>query len=117
MEDIINRGGGTLVVEFGSADGHGNNQGGEVKVAVDGRSAKLAQWESLELLPGQSVTIAPGIYHRFYAAPGGGVVLAGEVSQVNDDHTDNYFLEPTGRFAEITEDEGAIYPLWSEVGR
>ena len=32
-------------------------------------------------------------------------VLVGEVSQVNDDRTDNYFLEPIGRFAKIEEDE------------
>lgn len=117
MEDIINRGGGTLVVEFSLADDRGNAQPGALTVAVDGRDTNLAQWESLELLPGQSVTIAAGIYHRFYAAPGRGVVLAGEVSQVNDDHTDNYFLKPAGRFADIVEDERATHPLWNEVGQ
>ena len=34
-----------------------------------------------------------------------GRVLVGEVSQVNDDHTDNRFFEPIGRFPSIDEDE------------
>jgi hypothetical protein len=42
-------------------------------------------------------------------------VLAGEVSLVNDDLTDNFFLEPFGRFSEILEDEPPLYPLWSEL--
>ena len=32
------------------------------------------------------------------------MVLAGEVSRVNDDHTDNRFLEKAGRFPAIEED-------------
>jgi D-lyxose ketol-isomerase len=38
------------------------------------------------------------------------------VSQVNDDLTDNDFLEPLGRFATIEEDEPALFPLWNELG-
>jgi D-lyxose ketol-isomerase len=38
-------------------------------------------------------------------------VLAGEVSLVNDDLTDNFFLEPFGRFSEKLEDEPPLYPL------
>ena len=37
--------------------------------------------------------------------PGTGPVLLGEVSQVNDDNTDNRFYEPVGRFPAIEEDE------------
>ena len=39
---------------------------------------------------------------------------AGEVSAVNDDKTDNYFAEPTARFADIEEDEPILYPLCNE---
>ena len=42
-------------------------------------------------------------------------MLVGEVSQVNDDRTDNYFLDPVGRFAEIEEDEPPLRLLWNEV--
>jgi D-lyxose ketol-isomerase len=37
------------------------------------------------------------------------------VSQVNDDHHDNYFLDPVGRFAAIEEDEAPERLLWSEL--
>jgi D-lyxose ketol-isomerase len=38
-------------------------------------------------------------------------VLCGEVSLVNDDHTDNRFYEPAGRFPEIEEDEPPLHLL------
>ena len=41
----------------------------------------------------------------------------GEVSRVNDDNTDNYFLEPTYRFAEIEEDEAILHPLCNEYNK
>ena len=46
---------------------------------------------------------------------GGGTVFVGEVSQVNDDLTDNYFLDTVGRFADIEEDEPKLFPLWNEL--
>ena len=55
------------------------------------------------------------IRDRFYAVAGTGMVMAGEVSQVNDDNKDNYFLEPVGRFSDILEDEPAIHLLWNEI--
>ena len=75
----------------------------------------MAPWAPLRLSPGESVTIDRGVYHRFYGEPGGGPVLAGEVSQVNDDRTDNYFLEQLGRFAAIEEDELPARLLWNEI--
>ena len=46
-----------------------------------------------------------GIYHRFYAEEGSGIVIAGEVSMTNDDAKDNRFYDAPGRFPEIIEDE------------
>jgi hypothetical protein len=86
-----------------------------VAVSVDGVLRTLGPWEKLRLEPGESVTIERGVYHRFYGEKGKGLVLAGEVSQVNDDHADNYFLEPIGRFAKIEEDEPPLRPLWNEI--
>jgi hypothetical protein len=45
------------------------------------------------------------MYHRFYGEEGRGTVLVGEVSSVNDDTSDNRFLEPQGRFPDIVEDQ------------
>jgi D-lyxose ketol-isomerase len=114
MEDIINRAGGNLVVEFSAAAADGSLGTEDVVVAVDGLPRRLKQWEPLVLRPGESVTIPTGLYHRFYGMPGTGRVLVGEVSQVNDDMTDNYFLEPIGRFSRIEEDEAPLRPLWNE---
>ncbi|MBB5574813.1 D-lyxose/D-mannose family sugar isomerase [Rhizobium paranaense] len=116
MEDIINRAGGDLVIEFAAADTDGHALNDDVTVPVDGLPHRLAAWEPLVLGPGQSVTIRTGLYHRFYGRKGGGPVLVGEVSQVNDDNSDNFFLEPIGRFAAIEEDEPPLRPLWNEGG-
>ena len=71
--------------------------------------------EPLILKRGQSVTVERNIYHKFYSADGSGMVMAGEVSQVNDDNKDNYFLESVGRFTEVEEDEEILHPLWNEI--
>ena len=43
--------------------------------------------------------------------------MIGEVSLVNDDNTDNRFLEPVGRFAEIEEDEEPMFLLRDDYER
>ncbi|MEN8895381.1 MAG: D-lyxose/D-mannose family sugar isomerase [Yoonia sp.] len=112
-EDIINRGGATLVVElFGSDDG-GNfcdDKGGTVY--CDGIKRDFAAGEKLRLAPGESVTLMPGDWHAFWGD--GGDVLIGEVSTVNDDETDNIFREPIGRFANIEEDVDPKHLLVSD---
>lgn len=40
--------------------------------------------------------------------------LVGEVSRVNDDHHDNFFLEQVGRFPDIEEDEPPVHLLCTE---
>ncbi len=103
-EDIINRGGATLVVElFGSDEKGGFAEGRGGTVSRDGIRHDYAPGEQLELAPGESVTLMPGDWHALWTK--GGDALIGEVSTVNDDETDNIFREPVGRFAEIEEDE------------
>ncbi len=65
----------------------------------------------VRLTPGESITLYQGLYHKFYGEPGKGKVLVGEVSAVNDDHTDNRFHPEVGRFPEIEEDEAPAYLL------
>jgi len=112
LEDIINRGGGELMIEFQQPEGMDD----PIEVRTDGILRRLEPGEPLSLKVGESVTVPRLVYHRFYGKAGHGPVLGGEVSQVNDDGSDNYFLEPVGRFAEIEEDEAPIHPLWNEVG-
>ncbi|MCB5200420.1 D-lyxose/D-mannose family sugar isomerase [Loktanella sp. TSTF-M6] len=116
-EDIINRGGATLVVKlYGSDDqgGFAEDRGGVVM--CDGIARPYAPGEKLRLAPGESVTLRPGDWHAFWGE--GGDVLIGEVSTVNDDETDNVFQAPLGRFAQIEEDTDPThllvsdYPVW-----
>lgn len=115
-EDIINRGGATLVVEIHGSDDRGNfaeDRGGMVR--CDGIARRYDAGEKLRLAPGESVTLMPGDWHAFWGE--GGDVLIGEVSTVNDDLTDNIFREPIGRFAEIEEDEAPLHLLVSDYDR
>ena len=114
VEDIINRGGGDLVLEVMLFDGDRELEGSPT-VLIDGDHRRLSPREPIVLAPGESITLFPGQMHRFYGRPGHGTVLVGEVSQCNDDHGDNVFLEPMGRFATIEEDEAPLHLLWSEL--
>lgn len=114
-EDIINRGGATLVVElFGSDEqgGFAEDRGGTVW--CDGIRRDFEAGERLKLTPGQSVTLMPGDWHAFWGE--GGDVLIGEVSTVNDDETDNIFREPIGRFSQVEEDVQPSHLLVSDYG-
>ena len=112
-EDIINRGGGTLALELfaDSSDGSIDRQS-DIVVPVDGEMRRLPPGGPLNLEPGESVTLFPGVWHGFTAE--GADCLIGEISTVNDDLTDNFFEQPIGRFSEIEEDEPPLYLLVSD---
>lgn len=115
-EDIINRGGATLVIELCGSDASGaydGDRGG--MVWCDGVARPYGPGEKLRLAPGESVTLMPGDWHAFWGE--GGDVLIGEVSTVNDDLTDNVFREPIGRFAEVEEDAAPRHLLVSDYDR
>ncbi|MCY0095733.1 D-lyxose/D-mannose family sugar isomerase [Hoeflea ulvae] len=112
-EDIINRGGGKLVLElFASAPDGSVDPDASVSVHTDGVVRTFAPGELLKLDPGESVTLLPGVWHAFWGE--GSDVLIGEVSTVNDDLTDNVFREPIGRFSTIIEDEKPSHLLVSD---
>ena len=114
-EDIINRGGGNLVVElYKSTPEEELDRVSDVTVSTDGRVRVLPAGGHLVLTPGESVTLPPRLYHAFWAEKGTGKVLIGEVSKVNDDCTDNRFYENLGRFPEIEEDEAPYRLLCNE---
>ncbi len=114
MEDIINRGGGNLIAELLYSTAAGGLSKKPVTVEVDGITRSVKAGGKLRLRPGESVTLPSRLFHRFYAEKGTGDVLIGEVSMVNDDDHDNFFFEAVGRFPEIIEDEGVLYPLCFE---
>ncbi len=117
MEDIINRGGGNLVLELNNATPDDDLGQDEVVVKVDGIELRVPAGGKVVLHPGESICLTQRLYHRFYGEAGCGTVLVGEVSQVNDDHSDNRFHQPIGRFPEIEEDVAPNHLLGSEYAR
>jgi len=109
MEDIINRGGGALVIQLYNASAEDGLADTPVEVSLDGVARTLAAGTIVRLSPGESITLPPRLYHAFWAE--GGRTLIGEVSMVNDDDRDNRFLDAPGRFPEIEEDEPPLYLL------
>lgn len=112
MEDIINRGGGDLVVEVYNSTEDEQLADTDVEIFMDGRHFTVPAGSHVRVKPGESISIQQGMYHKFWAE--GGTALIGEVSKVNDDRVDNRFYEPTGRFPEIEEDEAPLYLLGNE---
>ena len=112
MEDIINRGGGELVIEVHNSTEDEELADTDVNICIDGRKTTVPAGSRVRLKPGESIAIQQGMYHKFWAE--GGKVLVGEVSMVNDDNADNRFYLPAGRFPEIEEDEAPLYLLCNE---
>ncbi len=112
MEDIINRGGGLLVIRCYNSGENGEMLDTPVTIYKDGRAFVVPAGERVEIHRGESITLPTGQYHSFWAE--GGKCLIGEVSRTNDDNVDNRFYEQVGRFPTIEEDEEILYPLFSE---
>ncbi|MDF1568794.1 MAG: D-lyxose/D-mannose family sugar isomerase [Spirochaetaceae bacterium] len=104
-EDIINRGGGDLIIELWNSGPDEECLDSPVTVMMDAIPRTVGAGEPIRMSPGMSITLTTGVYHRFYGAPTKGPVLVGEVSKVNDDNSDNRFFETIGRFPSIEEDE------------
>jgi D-lyxose ketol-isomerase len=115
MEDIINRGGGRLMIQLHNSTPDGQFADTDVTVSVDGVQRVLKAGAIVELGPGESISLPPRLYHQFWGAEAR--VLVGEVSMVNDDYRDNRFYEPVGRFPSIGEDELPLYLLVTDYAR
>ena len=115
MEDIINRAGGNVLIRvYNSDENEQIDRESPVTVHLDGCERVVPAGTQVRLTPGQSITIVPLLYHDFTVEAGSGAVLLGEVSQCNDDNTDNRFEPPMGRFPAIEEDEPPYRLLCNE---
>ena len=115
MEDIINRGGGNLLIRvFNSLPDESIDKESDVTIHSDGRTYTVPAGTQIRLTPGESISIQQGLYHDFEVEKGTGAILIGEVSQCNDDNTDNRFNPPVGRFPAIDEDEPPYRLLCNE---
>ncbi len=113
MEDIINRGGNNVIFTLYNATKDGEFADTDVEVLQDGRRYMIPAGSQIVLMPGESLTLYPYLYHEFIIPPGGSVLI-GEVSTCNDDNKDNRFKEPLGRFPAIEEDEPPYRLLCNE---
>ena len=114
-EDIINRGGGNILIRvYNSLPDESIDYDSDVRVRTDGVVRIVPAGTQIRLTPGESITVSRGLYHDFAVEPGTGPVLLGEVSQCNDDESDNRFNPPMGRFPSIEEDEPPYRLLCSE---
>lgn len=114
MEDIINAGGGNLIIKLYNSTPDEKLADTDVVVSMDGDQCTFPAGTEVCLKPGQSITLTPGLYHRFWGEEGKGTVLVREVSMCNDDANDNCFYDPAGRFPEIIEDEAPLHLLCNE---
>ena len=118
MEDIINRGGGNVLIRvYNATPNEELDMTGEVRVNMDGRDFTVPAGTQVKLTPGESIAIPQYMYHDFAVESGTGSVLLGEVSDCNDDNKDNRFLDPIGRFPDIDEDEPPYRLLCNEYPR
>ena len=114
-EDIINRGGGNVLIRvYHSLPDEEIDYESDVTVHTDGRTYTVPAGTQIRLTPGESIHVQQRLYHDFSVEPGTGAVLLGEVSQCNDDNTDNRFQPPAGRFPAIEEDEPPYRLLCNE---
>ncbi len=117
MEDIINRGGGNLVIELYNTTKDNQLDTTPVVCKVDGITRTVPAGGKVVLTPGESICLEQGMYHRFYGESGKGKVLVGEVSAVNDDSNDNCFHQAIGRFPVIEEDELPVHLLGGDYAK
>ena len=114
MEDIINRGGGALKIQFWNSTEDEKLADTEVELSVDGVRITLPAGGVLALEPGESVCIKQRQYHKFWGEEGKGTVLVGEVSSINLLHVDNHFYDSIGSFSTIEEDEEPLFLIYDD---
>ncbi|HEY5583117.1 MAG TPA: D-lyxose/D-mannose family sugar isomerase [Ruminiclostridium sp.] len=117
MEDIINRGGGNLLIELRGSDDNGNFTDEPVTVTVDGKIVIVKIGEKLRLRPGESITLLPGQYHRLVGEKGTGKIILFEVSTTNDDTSDNHFYSASCRFPDIEDDVEPVYLIFKDYAK
>lgn len=117
MEDIINRGGGNLIVQLYNSDENEQFADTDVSVTIDGKKVTVPAGGCVTLHPGESITLCPGQYHRWEGEKGTGKVMLFEVSTTNDDTVDNRFYDAKQRLPEIEEDTQPDYLIFKDYSK
>jgi D-lyxose ketol-isomerase len=112
-EDIINRSGGDLVLELYRSNDNMELINKPFSVYIDGIRKNCQPGETVVLTRGESICLDPYLCHKFYGAAGKGTVIVGEVSSVNDDNEDNFFID-VPRFPSIIENAEPVHLLCTD---
>ena len=116
MEDIINLGGGDLQIRlYNVGENDTPDEASNLNIFHNAMWLTCKPGTTITLKPGERIRLDPIHFHEFWGAPGLGKVLVEEVSSVNDDQTDNVFIEPFGRFPDIIEDVKPDHLLNTEL--
>ena len=114
-EDIINRAGGVLLIQvYANGEDGKPDKSKSITLYRDGVRYIAKAGEIIEITNGNSLTLPPYVYHRFYTKTGTGDLIVGEVSKINDDNIDNVFANQNERFSVIEEDEAPYRLLANE---
>lgn len=113
-EDIINRGGGNILVQVSKSNDDSTKSDEPFELSVDGVKRKLKPDQIIRLTPGESVLIPAGIIHEFWSEKGTGMTLSGEIGTICDDVNDNVFLCDCMRFSKIEQDQEPEHYLCNE---
>lgn len=113
-EDVINRGGGNVIVQVSKATSEGKKSDESFTMSVNGCREEFMAGGTRRLGPGESILVPAGIIHEFWSEKGTGMTLSGEIATICDDINDNMFLVDCERFVEIEEDEKISHYLCNE---
>jgi D-lyxose ketol-isomerase len=120
-EDIINRGGGNILVQLTRVTADDRPAKGQLSIQVDGCRRLINSGETVRLRPGESLCIPARTIHQFWGEEGTGMkingigyTVSGEVSSVCDDLKDNFFFADLTRFPVILEDAPRKHYLCNE---
>jgi len=112
VEDIISYNGGTLMIQlYNSRPDQSMDEQSPGTVVCDGVEKPFTAGQVFEIPHGGSLTIVPGLYHRFWAKEGGDILVGGEISTISVPKTDNHFGGNARRFVPIEEDVPPNYLL------
>ena len=117
-EDIISYAGGTLMIQlYNARDDDSMDEQSAGEVYCDGVRKPFEAGQTFEIPHGQSLTIVPRLYHRFWAKEDGGVLVGGEISTISVPKTDNHFGGNARRFVPIEEDVAPTHLLNIDYAR
>lgn len=114
IETITCIGRGTLQIQVYNQGNDGElDKEKKVKILINSFLEELTPGSIIKLKPGESIRIPNRLYHSFKALDN--YVISEEVSGVNNDKNDNFWLSNVGRFPEIKEDVKPTFLLCTEM--